>query len=136
MREEIHWHPQPKPRHRLLNLVLRSLVLGAFMGTANAIMVNCALIEISLSRMFALAFGFLFLASGAAVGWQATLEPIGDQDNRPLLLCFATLSMASGFITFLLERDWSHGLSALHKVFMQFPFHVMLTPRQILLFGP
>ena len=63
-----------KPRFRLWSLVMRSLVLGAFMGTANSIMVNCALIEISLSPFFELAFGFLFLISGAAVGWQATQE--------------------------------------------------------------
>ncbi|KAL1525678.1 hypothetical protein AB1Y20_020528 [Prymnesium parvum] len=105
-----------KPRFRLWTLVLRSLVLGAFLGTANAIMVNCALIEISLSPFFALAFGFLFLMSGAAVGWQATLEQNGEQVNRTLLLCFAVLTTASGLVTFLLERDWSHGLTARHKV--------------------
>jgi len=97
-------------------VVMRSLVIGAIMGTANSIMVNCALIEISLSPFFALAFGFLFLVSGFAVGWQATQEPAGTQVNRSLLLCFATLTTASGFTSFLLERDWSHGLSARHKV--------------------
>lgn len=105
-----------RPRFRQWNLVMRSLLLGAFMGTANAIMVNCALIEISLSPWFALAFGVLFLVSGFAVGWQASLEPIGEQANRTLLLCFAVLSSASGFTTFLLERDWSHGLSPIQKV--------------------
>jgi len=105
-----------KPRFRLWSLVLRSLVIGACMGTANSIMVNCALIEISLSPFFALAFGFLFLVSGFAVGWQATQEPAGTAVNRTLLLCFASLTTASGFTSFLLERDWSHGLSARHKV--------------------
>ena len=105
-----------KPRFRLWSLVMRSLVLGAFMGTANSIMVNCALIEISLSPFFALAFGFLFLISGAAVGWQATQESADAQINRMLLYCFAVLTTASGFTSFLLERDWSHGLSARHKV--------------------
>ncbi|KAL3928985.1 MAG: hypothetical protein SGPRY_002157 [Prymnesium sp.] len=104
------------PRKPRLRLVLRSLLLGAFVGTANAIMVNCALIEISLSPFFAFTFGILFLVSGAAVGWQATLEPGSEQVNRTLLLSFSVLTAASGFTTFLLERDWSHGLSARHKV--------------------
>jgi hypothetical protein len=101
---------------RLWSLILRSVLLGAFMGSANSVMVNCALIEISLSPFFALAFGFLFLVSGAAVGWQATQEPDDGQTNRALLFCFAVITTTSGIVAFLLERDWSHGLSAQAKV--------------------
>jgi len=101
---------------RLWSLLFRSVAVGAFMGSANSIMVNCALIEISLSPFFALAFGFLFLVSGAAVGWQAIQEPDGGQVNRTLLFCFSILTTASGVVAFFLERDWSHGLSARGKV--------------------
>lgn len=95
---------------------MRSIAFGAFMGSANSIMVNCALIEISLSPFFALAFGILFLISGAAVGFQAAHEPDGGQANRTILTCFALLTTSSGVVAFLLERDWSHGLTPRGKV--------------------
>ena len=84
-------------------------------GGCGSLMVNCALVEVSLSPFFAAAFGMLFLVSGATVVWQVALEPAGG-DNRVLLLGFALLVTVSGVVCFLLERDWSHGLSAHAKV--------------------
>ena len=69
-------------------------------------------LAVSLSPFFALAFGFLFLVSGLAVGWQAIHEPSGSHTNRCVLGCFSVLTTLSGLVAFLLERDWSLGLSS------------------------
>ena len=57
----------------------------------------------------------LFLLSGGTVAWTVALEP-GGGESRVLLLGFAALVSTSGGLCFLLERDWSHGLSRSAKV--------------------
>ena len=57
----------------------------------------------------------LFLLSGGTVAWTVALEP-GGGESRVLLLGFAALVSTSGVLCFLLERDWSHGLSRSAKV--------------------
>ena len=59
--------------------------------------------------------GVLFLLSGGTVAWTVALEP-GGGESRVLLLGFAALVSTSGVLCFLLERDWSHGLSRGAKV--------------------
>ena len=66
--------------------------------------------------------GVLFLLSGGTVAWTVALEP-GGGESRVLLLSFAALVSTSGVLCFLLERDWSHGLSRSAKV----PLYVVIT---------
>ena len=42
--------------------------MGMFFGALGSLMVNCALVEVTLSPLFAAAFGVLFLASPTACG--------------------------------------------------------------------
>ena len=104
-----------KQHAQIWSAILSSLVLGMLFGSVGSLLVNCALVEISLSPLFATAFGVLFLISGGTVAWQVLLEPDGGE-NRMLLLAFSALVTTSGILCFLLERDWSHGLSRRAKV--------------------
>ena len=65
-------------------LVLCRLLMGMFFGALGSLMVNCALVEVTLSPLFAAAFGVLFLVSGLTVAWQVALEP--GSESRSLLL--------------------------------------------------
>ena len=134
-----------KRQARFWSAILSRLLLGMGFGALGSLMVNCALVEISLSPLFAVAFGaqwptyaqrsearcptyvqcpfawpilppgVLFLLSGGTVAWTVALEP-GGGESRVLLLGFAALVSTSGVLCFLLERDWSHGLSRGAKV--------------------
>ena len=104
-----------KRQARFWSAILSRLLLGIVFGALGSLMVNCALVEISLSPLFAVAFGVLFLLSGGTIAWQVLLEP-GGGESRVLLLGFAALVGTSGVLCFLLERDWSHGLSRSAKV--------------------
>lgn len=137
-----------KRQARFWSAILSRLLLGMGFGALGSLMVNCALVEISLSPLFAVAFGaqcpiyaqcpvalrspcptyvqcpfawailppgILFLLSGDTVAWTVALEP-GGGESRVLLLGFAALVSTSGVLCFLLERDWSHGLSRGAKV--------------------
>ena len=48
------------------------------------------------------------------MGVQLSSAP--NAQNRLLLTFFAGLNGVAGFVCFLLERDWSHGLTASSKV--------------------
>lgn len=77
-------------------------------------MVNAALVEVSCSPFFAVSFGVLFLTSAGTVVCQLRQE--ANAKNYLLLVSFALLNASAGSVCFLLERDWSHGLSANRKV--------------------
>ncbi len=94
--------------------LLRSCIFGAVLGSLSSLMVNSALVEVSLSPFFATSFGLLFLTSAATVVWQLQHESAAQ--NNMLLRCFALLNALSGVTCFLLERDWSLGLSPQRKV--------------------
>ena len=48
---------------------------GGVFGACCSLAINYALVEVSLSPLFAVAFGVLFLATGAMVAYQVALEP-------------------------------------------------------------
>ena len=99
---------------RTLCTLLRCLVLGSTLGVISSLMVNSALVEVSCSPFFAVSFGLLFISSAGTVGWQLKHE--SNAKNCCLLGMFCALNAASGVVCFLLERDWSHGLTPRHKV--------------------
>lgn len=95
-------------------VLCRCVVVGGVLGTLNSLMVNSALVEVSCSPFFAVSFGLLFVASGFTVAYQMCREV--NVRNRLLLTGFALLNAFAGIFCFLLERDWSHGITAQSKV--------------------
>ena len=94
--------------------LLRTALSGCILGLVSSLMVNCSLVEVSCSPFFAVAFGLLFLTSSGMM--VAQLQSLPNAKNRVLLIVFACLNFLAGIMCFMLERDWSHGLSAPSKV--------------------
>ena len=94
--------------------LLRCLVCGGALGVISSLMVNCSLVEVSCSPFFAVAFGLLFLSSAAMM--LAQLYSLPNAQNRWLLIAFSALNAVAGTVCFMLERDWSHGLTPQRKV--------------------
>ena len=90
--------------------LLRVVLVGGALGVLSSLMVNCSLVEVSCSPFFAVAFGLLFITSGAMM--LAQLYTLPNAKNRWLLIAFTVLNGTAGLMCFLLERDWSHGMSA------------------------
>ena len=105
---------------RKVVVLCRCLLIGGCMGFCNSLMVNSALIEVSVSPFFAISFGVLFMASAGIVFHQMCRD--ANVHNFWLLAAFASLNLASGAVCFVLERDWSHGITASSKV----PLYAML----------
>ena len=105
---------------RKVVVLCRCLLVGGCMGFCNSLMVNSALIEVSVSPFFAISFGVLFIASAGIVFHQMCRD--ANVHNFWLLAAFASLNLASGAVCFVLERDWSHGITASSKV----PLYAML----------
>ena len=75
-------------------VLLRCVIVGSLLGVLSSIMVNSALVEVSLSPFFAAAFGLLFLVSAVMMFYQVATSP--ESSNRCLLGAFAFLNAASG----------------------------------------
>ena len=73
---------------------------------------------------FAVAFGLLFLTSAAMMFGQLATQP--NAKNRTLIIFFALLNGIAGIVCFMLERDWSHGLTASGKVPLYALFRLVL----------
>lgn len=93
-------------------------IIGAFLGMVISLIVNCTLVEISLSAFFSMYFGILFIAVGVIILWRILGQEStdGTQTKRLQLTCFAILIILSGLVCFVLERNWFVGLTALSKV--------------------
>ena len=98
----------------LVKTFIRVGVIGGALGVLSSLMVNCSLVEVSCSPFFAVAFGLLFLTSAAMMFGQLATQP--NAKNRTLIIFFALLNGIAGIVCFMLERDWSHGLTASGKV--------------------
>ena len=99
---------------RTLVTLCRVTIVGSALGVLSSLMVNAALVEVSCSPFFAVSFGLLFLTSAGTVGYQLHQE--ANAKNGVVLTAFALLNAGAGSVCFLLERDWSHGLTATRKV--------------------
>jgi len=97
-----------------------SAIVGVFLGIMVSLIVNCTLVEISLSSFFALYFGVLFISVGIVILWRIHASSLHTGDNskpRQLqLMFFSSLIIVSGILCFVLERNWFVGLSPLAKV--------------------
>lgn len=94
--------------------------IGVLLGIIISLIVNCTLVEISISSFFSLYFGILFIAVGGIILWRIFSQEAGDgmgsTAKRKPLAAFALLIITSGLICFTLEQQWYHGLSPLMKV--------------------
>merc|ERR1712137_810387 len=94
--------------------------VGVLLGIIISLIVNCTLVEISISSFFSLYFGILFIIVGGMILWrifsQESDDCIGSPVKRKPLAAFAFLIILSGLICFTLEQRWYHGLLPLMKV--------------------
>jgi len=94
--------------------------VGVLLGIIISLIVNCTLVEISISSFFSLYFGILFIVVGGIIIWRIFSQEGGDavesSAKRKPLAAFAMLIILSGLICFTLERQWYQGMSPIMKV--------------------
>ncbi|KAL3912003.1 MAG: hypothetical protein SGPRY_008486, partial [Prymnesium sp.] len=95
---------------------------GAVLGALISVVVNHALIEISLSPFFSVLFGLVLLLLGSLMTWRKLSEPSEPSLSRLLVLGFSTLVFLSGCACFLLEKHWFKRITPKVKV----PMYMML----------
>merc|ERR550514_469015 len=86
--------------------------------------VNLALIEISISPFFSMYFGILFVLVGCLILWRVVSQETADpmQMKRLHLSIFAGTIIFSGFLCFLLDRRMFVGL----RPWMKVPLYTVL----------
>lgn len=137
---------QPIYSQNFLCRAALSAVCGVLLGVIISLIVNCTLLEISLNAFFATYFGLLFSAVGIIILWRIWHQgreadqkatPGGDayaknrgaygygyggnkdetdKRRRLHLNIFGGLILLSGFMCFMLEKDWYFHLSPFQKV--------------------
>lgn len=101
-----------------LALHVVSAVVGGALGVVISMVVNLALIEISISPFFSMYFGILFTLVGCLILWRV----LSHEGTEPLqmkkfhLSIFAGTIILSGALCFLLDRRMFVGLAAWMKV--------------------
>lgn len=108
--------------------------VGLLLGIAVSLIVNSTLVEISVSPFFALYFGLLFMSVGGIIIYRLNgsslfgsstnndadqallLMPEDERKRKKQLTFFATLILVSGFLCFILEKNWFVGLSWIAKI--------------------
>lgn len=95
-----------------------STVVGGALGIVISMVVNLALIEISISPFFSMYFGVLFIVVGCLILWRVLSHESADplQMKRLHLSIFAGTIILSGALCFLLDRKIFVGLAPWMKV--------------------
>ena len=99
---------------------------GGLIGGAISVVVNNALIEISLTPFFALLFGLVLLLLGSLMIWRKLWERHEVGCTRALVLSFSGLVLVAGVSCFLLEKDWFRTIPPKAKVPMYMSLGVSL----------
>lgn len=99
---------------------------GSVLGAGISVVVNNALIEISITPFFAVVFGVVLLLLGALMIARKLWEQHEQSLARALVLCFSTLVLLSGCSCFLLEKDWFKRIPARTKVPMYMALGISL----------
>lgn len=99
-------------------LLAASLVIGAVIGIGISLIVNLALVEISVSPFFSFYFGILFVAVGCVILWRIMSQDITDSAHlrKMHLAIFAGVIVFSGLLCFILDRRIFVGLQSWLKV--------------------
>jgi len=125
------------PKEDFKKAVISGFV-GTCLGIAVSLIVNSTLVEISVSPFFALYFGLLFMSVGGIIIYRLNgstlfsgntntdnvgeadqaflLAPEDEKRRKKQLTFFASLICFSGFLCFILEKNWFVGLSPTTKV--------------------
>ena len=125
---------QAMPREDFKRAVISGFV-GLCLGIAISLIVNSTLVEISVSPFFALYFGLLFMSVGGIIIYRLNglslfignslsleddssmmLAPEDETRRKKQLTFFAGLICFSGFLCFILEKNWFVGLSSTMKI--------------------
>ncbi|CDJ35811.1 uncharacterized protein EMH_0092460 [Eimeria mitis] len=94
-----------------------SAFVGVLLGIVSSLIVNCTLVEISVSSFFSVYLGIVFITVGAVILWRINVNADEASHGRKLQLTFfAGLIVFSGVLCFLLKRNWFVGLHPLLKV--------------------
>lgn len=95
-----------------------SALVGGTVGAMISVVVNMALVEISISPFFSMYFGVLFILVGCLILWRVLSQDTSDpfQVKRLQLSVFAGTIIFSGALCFLLDRHVFVGLSPAVKV--------------------
>mmetsp|Transcript_79429 Transcript_79429/g.182071 ORF Transcript_79429/g.182071 Transcript_79429/m.182071 type:complete len:248 (+) Transcript_79429:50-793(+) len=98
-------------------------LVGSLLGIMISLVVNCTLVEISLSAFFSLYFGVLFMSVGVLILYRiqqgpnpGELPPDAGGTRKAQLTVFALIIILSGVLCFVLERNWFVALSPVSKV--------------------
>jgi len=108
--------------------MLLSTVIGLIVGAVSSLIVNIALVEISLTSFFALYYGLFFLIFGAALVYKANTATNNSLSNdhfkgkKSVLMGFGIFTIASGFASILLDKNWFASIGVLTKI----PLYMML----------
>eukprot|EP00928_Gymnodinium_smaydae_P086319 TRINITY_DN7034_c1_g3_i1.p1 TRINITY_DN7034_c1_g3~~TRINITY_DN7034_c1_g3_i1.p1 ORF type:complete len:236 (+),score=53.13 TRINITY_DN7034_c1_g3_i1:151-858(+) len=107
---------EQKVRGYVLSTV--STVVGGALGVLISMVVNLALIEISISPFFSMYFGILFIIVGCLIMWRVLSHEAADplQLKKLHLSIFAGTIILSGALCFLLDRKLFVGLAPWMKV--------------------
>ena len=86
--------------------VVCGAVGGGVFGAVISVVVNNALIEISLTPFFASVFGCVLMLLGVLMCWRKLWEDHQHPLMRLLVLAFSGLVLLSAVSCFVLEKDW------------------------------
>mmetsp|Transcript_9213 Transcript_9213/g.18117 ORF Transcript_9213/g.18117 Transcript_9213/m.18117 type:complete len:253 (+) Transcript_9213:2635-3393(+) len=117
--------------HRIFQAVAGALG-GALLGICVSILVNHAMLEISVNGFFSAVFGCSLILMGLlilyrvnALSWQSGVEtgrPAQKTMSTYFVMLFACLVVLAGLFCFMLEKDWFQGISPTLKV----PMYMLL----------
>ena len=101
---------------------IASAAVGGVLGAIISVVVNNALIEISITPFFATVFGIVLVLLGGLMIWRKLFEENQYPVTRFLVLAFSTLVLLSGIACFLLEKDWFNKIPPRAKI----PMYMLL----------
>merc|ERR1719188_757874 len=115
--------PPASAGRRCCTLIL-STGCGAVLGAFVSMITSFALVEISISPMFSVYFGGLFILVGCLILWRVMSHESSQElpmSTRHLAL-FAGMIIVSGFLCFVLDKRFFMGL----KLWMKVPLYTVL----------
>ena len=101
---------------------IASAAVGGVLGAIISVVVNNALIEISITPFFAAVFGLVLVLLGALMIWRKLWEEHQYPRTRLLVVAFSVLVLLSGIACFLLEKDWFNKIPPRAKI----PMYMLL----------
>jgi len=94
-------------------------LVGMFLGMIGSLIINIALVEISVSSFFALYFGILFIITGIVLAIRIVTAPVSDPAALVRRRVFAGLAVtvsASGLLSCFLQKSFLAALPRVVKV--------------------